>query len=114
MKQEMNDYYLTIKGIIIILEFAAKAYARLVVCVYYNKLVYIDESIIEMSIRKKRGWSKKREILIGKNSGKSIASFIFNGSCNTELFENYVGQFLTKGLTTGQVIVMLNFINLKR
>ena len=33
---------------------------------------------------------------------------VFNGSCNTELFENWVEQFLIKELKSGQVIVMDN------
>ncbi len=35
-----------------------------------EKLVYIDESGIEMNICKDRGWGKKSEKLIGKKSGK--------------------------------------------
>ena len=33
---------------------------------------------------------------------------VFNGSCNTELFENWVAQFLIKELKSGQVVVMDN------
>ncbi len=65
-----------------------------------ERLVYIDESGIDMSICKNRGWGKRREKLLGKKSGKyyqrtniiagyvnhkSIALIIFNGTCNTEL-----------------------------
>ena len=32
--------------------------------------VYIDESGIELTICKDRGWGKKREKLVGKKSGK--------------------------------------------
>jgi len=88
-----------------------------------TKLVYIDESGIEMNICKDRGWGKKGELLSWKRSGKyyegtnivaglncnnSIAPFVFNGSCNTELFENWVEQFLIKELIPGQVVVMDN------
>ena len=37
-----------------------------------EKLVYIDESGIEMTICKDRGWVKKSEKLIGKKSGKIL------------------------------------------
>jgi transposase len=33
---------------------------------------------------------------------------VFNGSCNTILFENWVEQFLIKELKPGQVVVMDN------
>ena len=35
-----------------------------------GRLVYIDESGIDMNICKDRGWGKKGEILVGKKSGK--------------------------------------------
>jgi hypothetical protein len=56
-----------------------------------------------------RGWGKKGELLHGKKSGKyyqpaniiagyvnkkSIALLVFNGSCNTELFNKWVEEFL--------------------
>jgi DDE superfamily endonuclease len=78
-----------------------------------ESLVYIDESAIDMTICKDRGWGKKSEKLIGKKSGKyyertniiagyinkkSIAPMVFNGTCNTQLFEVWVEQFLTKEL----------------
>ena len=68
-----------------------------------QSLVYIDESGIELTICKDRGWGKKSEKLVGKKSGKyyertniiggyvnnkSIAPMVFNGSCN-----QYFGQF---------------------
>jgi transposase len=86
-------------------------------------LVYIDESGIETSMCKERGWGKKSKRLIGKKSGKHyqrtniiaglvnnkpIAAMVFNGSCNTELFENWVEKFLIKELKPGQVVIMDN------
>ncbi len=65
--------------------------------------MYIDESGIDMSICKDRGWGKKGQPLPGKKSGKyyertniiagyvnkkSIAPMVFNGSCDTELFNS--------------------------
>ena len=56
-----------------------------------------------MAICKDRGWGKKGKKLDGKKSGKyyertniiaglvsnkSIAPMVFNGSCNTDLFNN--------------------------
>ena len=76
-----------------------------------------------MTICKDRGWGKKREKLVGKKSGKyyertniiagyvnnkSIAPMVFNGSCNTKLFETWVEKFLIKELKPGQVVVMDN------
>ena len=70
-----------------------------------QSLVYIDESGIELTICKDRGWGKKGEKLIAKKSGKyykrtniiaglvnnkSIAPMVFNGSCNTEVFKTLV------------------------
>jgi transposase len=76
-----------------------------------------------MNICKDRGWGIKGKLLAGKKSGKyykrtniiagyvnrnSIAPFVFNGSCNTELFEQWVEQFLIKELKAGQAVVMDN------
>jgi transposase len=76
-----------------------------------------------MSICKDRGWGKRSEKLLGKKSGKyyertniitgyvnnkSIAPMVFNGSCNTALFEVWVEQFLIKELKPGQYVVMDN------
>ena len=98
-------------------------YQELIKDIPPQSLVYIDESGIELTICKDRGWGKKGEKLIGKKSGKyyqrtnivaglvnnkSIAPMIFNGSCNTELFEAWVAQFLIKELVPGQFVVMDN------
>ena len=87
------------------------------------QIVYLDESGIDMSIGQDRGWGKIGELLLGKKSGryyqrtnivaglvnnKSIAPFVFKGTCNTELFNNWVEQFLIKELKRGQVVVMDN------
>ena len=88
-----------------------------------ERLVYIDESGIDVTEVKDRGWGKKNEKLIGKKSGKyyqrinviagyvnrkSIASMVFNGSCNTKLFETWIEEFLIKELKPGQVVIMDN------
>ncbi len=91
-------------------------YKELIQDIPNTNLVYIDESGIDTRICKDRGWGKKSEKLVGKKSGKSyqrtyiivgyvnrkpIAPMVFNGSCNTNLFENWVGQFLIKELKPG-------------
>ena len=89
----------------------------------YESLVYIDESGVELTICKDRGWGKKSEKLVGKKSGKyyertniiaglvnnkSIAPMVFNGSCNTSLFESWVENFLIRELKAGQVVIIDN------
>ena len=73
-----------------------KSYQEEIRDIPLESLVYIDESGIEMTICKDKGWGKKGESLIGKKSGKhyertniiaglvnnkSIAPMVFNGSC---------------------------------
>ena len=88
-----------------------------------EKLVYIDESGIEMNAIKERGWSFKGRVLYAKKSGKyyqrtniiaglvnnkPIAPMVFNGTCDKSLFESWVEQFLIKELKFGQVVIMDN------
>ena len=82
-----------------------------------ENIVYIDESGIDMTIVKDRGWGIKKEKLIGKKSGKyyqrtniiagyvnkhSIAPMVFHGSCTTVLFNDWIEN------KPGQVVVMDN------
>jgi hypothetical protein len=84
-----------------------------------ERLVYIDESGIDMGICRDRGWGKKGKILEGKKSGKyyqrtniiaglnknmPIAPMVFNGSCDTKVFEGWVEQFLIGELKPGQFV----------
>lgn len=88
-----------------------------------NLLVYIDESGIDIAICKDRGWGQKNKALVGTKSGKyyertnivaglnnnkSIAPMVFSGTCNTNVFNSWVEQFLTKELKSGQIVVMDN------
>ena len=41
-------------------------------------------------------------------NNESIAPMVFNGSCNTNLFEAWVEKFLIKELKPGQFVVMDN------
>ncbi len=98
-------------------------YAEAIRNIALEKLVYIDESGIDIGICKDRGWGKKGEKLTGKKSGeyyqrtnivaglvnnKSIAPMVFNGTCDTQLFEFLVEKFLIKELKSGQVVIMDN------
>lgn len=52
--------------------------------------------------RKKSGkYYHRTNIIAGYFNHKSIASIVFTGSCNTNLFENWVEQFLIKELKLG-------------
>jgi transposase len=98
-------------------------YQKIIKEIAAEKLVYIDESGIDISICRDKGWGKKGQMLIGKKSGKyyqrtnivagyvnkkSIAPMVFNDSCNTSLFETWVEEFLIKELEAGQVVIMDN------
>lgn len=39
---------------------------------------------------------------------KPIDPLVFNGTCNTQIFNNWVEQFLIKALEQGQVVMMDN------
>lgn len=99
------------------------AYQEVIKDIPPESLVYIDESGIELTICKDRGWSSKGSPIHAKKSGKyyertniiagyvnhkSIAPMVFNGSCNTKLFETWVEEFLIKELKPGQVVIMDN------
>jgi len=88
-----------------------------------ENMVYIDATGIEIATVKDRGWGVRGELLKAKKSGKyyertnivaglsnnkTIAPFVFNGTCNTVLFESWVEQFLIKELRPGQVVIMDN------
>ena len=88
-----------------------------------EKLVYIDESGIELTICKDKCWSAKgspshakksgkyyerTNIIAGLVNNKSIAPMVFNGSCNTSVFNSWVESFLIKELIPGQFVVMDN------
>ena len=100
-----------------------KSYEELIKDIPKEKLVYIDESGIDMAICQDRGWGKKSEKLLGKKSGKyyqrtniiagyvnnkSIAPMVFKGSCNSQVFETWVEQCLIKELKSDQVVILDN------
>ena len=88
-----------------------------------EKLVYVDESGIDTTDRKERGWGKKGQVLVAKKSGKYyqrtniiagyvnrkiIAPLVFNGPCNTELVNRWTEECLVKELEHGQIVIMDN------
>lgn len=88
-----------------------------------ENLVYIDESGVDVNIDKEKGWALKGSKLLGKKSGKSyqrinilsglsngkkLAPYLFNGCCNTEIFNDWLENHLLKELKPGQVVVVDN------
>lgn len=86
-------------------------------------LVYLDESGIEDNACPINGWSLKGSRCYGKKAyqhkrrvsmiaglcnKKIIAPLVFEGTCNSILFETYIKDFLIKELKQGQVVVMDN------
>ncbi|WP_341758093.1 IS630 family transposase [Candidatus Tisiphia endosymbiont of Ditula angustiorana] len=51
---------------------------------------------------------QRTNIIAGLVNNKPIAPFVFNGTCNTELFNNWVEKFLIKELKAGQIVVLDN------
>lgn len=88
-----------------------------------EELVYIDESGIDRTNYKDRGWGQKGKVLLGKTSGKRfvrtnivaaqcgkkiLAPITFRGSCDTRLFIAWVEQMLIPELMPGQTVIMDN------
>ena len=63
---------------------------------------------IEDGVRKVRKYYQRINIIAGYVNNKSIAPGVFNSSCNTELFETQVAEFLIKERKPGQFVVMNN------
>ena len=60
-------------------------------------------------IGKKSGkYYERTNIVAGLVNNKPIAPMVFNGTCNTKLFEAWVKEFLIKELKPGQVVIMDN------
>jgi transposase len=58
---------------------------------------------------KKSGkYYERTNIIAGLVNNKPIAPMVFNGSCDKNLFESWVEQFLIKELKFGQVVIMDN------
>ncbi|WP_341764697.1 transposase [Candidatus Tisiphia endosymbiont of Beris chalybata] len=97
-----------------------------------EKLVYLDESGIEDNACPTNGWSAKGSrcydkkvyqhkrrvsMIAGLCNKQIIAPLLFEGTCNSILFETYIKDFLIRELKQGQVVVMdkiLTFIREKK
>jgi transposase len=88
-----------------------------------EELVFIDESGIEDNACREYGWSliktrcygeksykhnRRISMIAGLCHKKLIAPFIFEGTCDTAIFELYVEQVLIKSLKHGQTVVLDN------
>ena len=85
--------------------------------------VYLDETGVEDNACRERGWSEKgkrcyderafrqtkRANILAALCGKNlIAPFVLDGTCDTKVFEYYVGNILVPELKTGQFVIMDN------
>jgi transposase len=88
-----------------------------------GSLVWIDESGINDNETYDYAWGpigpriydekkaerKNRLSIIGAlNQGKIKAPFVFEGSCNREVFETYVEKVLIQSLCSGQTVILDN------
>lgn len=88
-----------------------------------DTLVYVDESGIDHNICKAHSWSPVGQPTLAKRSGKRsprtniiggllrskpIALMSFEGSCNTEIFNSWLTNFLLPELWPGMTVVMDN------
>ena len=86
-------------------------------------MVYLDETgigknDIEMFAWTKKGTikpikvegkrSKRVNVIAAKSQNQIIAPFLFEGSCNTAVFETYIQEVLCPTLRKGQVVIMDN------
>jgi transposase len=59
-------------------------------------------------ITKSGKYYERTNIIAGLVNNNPIAPMVFNGSCNTLLFEAWIEKFLIKELKPGQVVIMDN------
>ena len=52
--------------------------------------------------------SKRVNVIAAKSQNQIIAPFLFEGSCNTAVFETYIQEVLCPTLRKGQVVIMDN------
>jgi hypothetical protein len=85
--------------------------------------VFIDESGIDHGLTQARACAKKGQVIVGKRSGKHflrtniiaglcnkkcVVLVCFPGTCNTEVFNTWVGKSLNKVLKLGQRVILNN------
>lgn len=88
-----------------------------------ENIVYIDESAIDSCLHHAYGWAPRGEKVYGEVSGKRhgresfvaalcakkvLGPFCYQGTCNTELFNMWIKDFLVPELKPHQVIVLDN------
>lgn len=88
-----------------------------------DRLVFIDESGIDIFLSRKLGRSLRGDKIYGETSGRRyarqsfiaakvgsriIAPMIFEGICHSKLFETWIEEFLTKELIPGQIVIINN------
>ncbi|MBX9577365.1 MAG: IS630 family transposase [Chthoniobacterales bacterium] len=92
-------------------------------CIAKDRLVFLDKSGIDTFVSRHFGRAQRGEKIQGEISGKRyarksfiaakvgskiIAPMIFEGTCNSELFETWVEKVLVQELIPGQLIIMDN------
>ena len=86
-------------------------------------IIYIDETGFAPATHRTHGWSQKGTrvygeihydkrprtgLLAGYLNHRLIAPLVFDGTCNTDLFNQWLDQFLCPNIKPGSVIVMDN------
>lgn len=86
-------------------------------------IVYIDESGIDQCLHQPFAWAPRGEKVYGDISGKHfarenfiagicdkeiIAPFCYQGTCNTQLFNFWISNFLVPSLKKGQIVILDN------
>jgi len=100
-----------------------KLYLEKITNIKLEQIVYIDESGVDQNCYKERGWARRGKPFIAKRSGKRIkrtniiaglrgreiiAPLIFQESCDSAVFIQWIEDCLIKHLLPGQVVVMDN------
>ena len=89
-----------------------------------KKIVYLDESGFDTHEKYKYGWGKIGERVFDDKKGSRgerinmiaaltwdrelFAPLVFSGSCDTEIFNEYVRQILLPNLDAGSVVILDN------
>jgi len=90
-------------------------------CIAKDRLVFLDESGIDAFVSRHFGraqrrekiqgeisdkWYARKSFIVAKIGSKIIALMIFEGTCNSEIFETWVEKVLVQDLIPGQLIIM--------
>lgn len=91
-----------------------------------ENLIYLDESGFDLNIKKEYGWKKKGQRLYDNKSGNRknkritvisaysnqtknlIAPIYFEGNTNTEIFNQWIEDFLIPELKANQILILDN------